>query len=391
MTRQRTSISLFSGIAGLDSGLHKAGFEPIFCAEIDPNAQATLKLWLSKQGIESVVASDVTQINPHDLRRDLGLVPGELDLLAGGSPCQSFSLIGRHGSLLDERGLLLFQMVRYAKAFMPKVVLIEQVKGLKSAQCLKKKKGGVLENLVQSFQELGYTVSYDVLRAADFGVPQIRDRLFLVASLEGKFFFPQPTHFPASSVEEMPCTFGHQLLNPYETVYDAIHDLPEPMLKGERENISNHIDVTPNRDRERINGVPEGECLARQLHLPLEQRQRLNPQKDTTKFRRLAWHKPSLTLRGGEVFYHPSENRYLTPRECLRLHSFSDAYVLVGPIRGRTGSVKTLDQHRLVANAVPPLLAEVLGKSIVSQFFSEHHHIDVKHVLQPDYCCQISP
>jgi DNA (cytosine-5)-methyltransferase 1 len=178
MTRQRTSISLFSGIAGLDSGLHKAGFEPIFCAEIDPNAQATLKLWLSEQGIESVVASDVTQINPHNLRRDLELMPGELDLLAGGSPCQSFSLIGRRGSLIDERGLLLFQMVRYAEAFMPKVVLIEQVKGLKSAPCLKNKKGGVLENLIRNFQELGYTVSYEVLRAADFGVPQIRDRLF---------------------------------------------------------------------------------------------------------------------------------------------------------------------------------------------------------------------
>ncbi len=389
MTRQRTLISLFSGIAGLDSGLHKAGFEPIFCAEIDPNAQATLKLWLSEQGIESIVASDVTQINPHNLRRDLELMPGELDLLAGGSPCQSFSLIGRRGSLIDERGLLLFQMVRYAEAFMPKVVLVEQVKGLKSAPCLKNKKGGVLENLIRNFEELGYTVSYEVLKAADFGVPQIRERLFLVASLEGKFFFPQPTHFRAISTEA-PGTFFDKLLNPYKTVYDAINDLPEPVLKGQKENISNHLDITPNRDRERINGVPEGQCLARQLHLPLEQRQRLNPEKDTTKFRRLAWHEPSLTLRGGEVFYHPSENRYLTPRECLRLHSFSDTHVLVGPIRGRSGSVKTLDQHRLVANAVPPLLAEVLGKSIVSQFFQDKRQTQ-NVVLQPDYCCQISP
>ncbi len=380
MTRRRTSISLFSGIAGLDSGLHKAGFETIFCAEIDPNARATLKLWLSEQKIESVVTSDVTQVNPHHLRRDLRLVPGELDLLVGGSPCQSFSVIGKRDSLVDERGLLLFQMVRYAEAFMPKVVLIEQVKGLKSAQCLKKKKGGVLENLVRNFQNLGYTVSYEVLRAADFGVPQIRDRLFLVASLEGKFLFPQPTHFPGTRTEVCGISFDKQL-NPYKTVYNAIHDLPKPILKGQTEYISNHVDVTPNRDRERINGVPEGECLARQFHLPLEQRQRLNPKKDTTKFRRLAWHEPSLTLRGGEVFYHPSENRYLTPRECLRLHGFSDTHVLVGPIRGRSGSVKTLDQHRLVANAVPPLLAEVLGKSIVSQFFEDKRHTCAKRCL----------
>ncbi|MBR8840033.1 MAG: DNA cytosine methyltransferase [Stigonema ocellatum SAG 48.90 = DSM 106950] len=177
MTRQLTSISLFTGIAGLDSGLHKVGFEPVFCAEIDANAQATLFRWLSERRIESVVASDVTQIDPHNLREDLGFMLGDLDLLVGGPPCQSFSLIGKRGSLIDERGLLLFQMVRYAKAFMPKVVLIEQVKGLKSAPCLKNKKGGVLENLVCGFQELGYTVSYEVLRAADFGVPQIRDRL----------------------------------------------------------------------------------------------------------------------------------------------------------------------------------------------------------------------
>ncbi|NJM21675.1 MAG: DNA cytosine methyltransferase [Richelia sp. RM2_1_2] len=206
MTKKRFSISLFSGIAGLDSGLHKAGFYPLFCAEIDTNARATLKRWLSEQGIKNVVADNVTQIDPHNLRRELGLSKGELDLLCGGPPCQSFSLIGKRGSLVDERGLLLFQMVRYAQAFMPKVVLLEQVKGLLSAPCLNNIKGGVLKNLVYSFQELGYTVSYEVLRAADFGVPQIRDRLFLVASKGGKFSFPQATHFPAT-VTELPGTF----------------------------------------------------------------------------------------------------------------------------------------------------------------------------------------
>ncbi|MBW4513041.1 MAG: DNA cytosine methyltransferase [Scytonematopsis contorta HA4267-MV1] len=213
MERKRISISLFSGIAGLDSGLHKAGFEPVFCAEIDPNAQATLKLWLSQQGITCPVGGDVTQIDPQNLMRDLGLMSGELDILVGRPPCQSFSLIGKRDSLVDSRGLLLFEMVKYAAAFMPKVVLIEQVKGLKSASCLKNEKGGVLKNLIAGFQELGYTVSYEMLRAADFGVPQIRDRLFLVASLQEKFLFPQPTHFLATnwSIEG---TFFNQLLNP---------------------------------------------------------------------------------------------------------------------------------------------------------------------------------
>ena len=131
-----------------------------------------------------------------------------------------------------------------------------------------------------------------------------------------------------------------------------------------------HVDVTPPRDRERINGVPEGECLAKQLQLPADQRQRLDPKKDTTKFRRLAWNEPALTLRGGEVFYHPNDNRYLTPREYMRLHGFSDEHLLFGPIRARSGTVRDLDQHRQVANAVPPPLAEAVANALDQQLFA---------------------
>jgi DNA (cytosine-5)-methyltransferase 1 len=91
---------------------------------------------------------------------------------------------------------------------------------------------------------------------------------------------------------------------------------------------------------------------------------RLDPEKDTTKFRRMSWSKPALTLRGGEAFYHPFENRYLTPREYMRLHGFPDSHMLFGPIRARTGTVRDLDQHRLVANAVPPSLAHAVGAQI---------------------------
>lgn len=124
-----------------------------------------------------------------------------------------------------------------------------------------------------------------------------------------------------------------------------------------------HIDITPAGDRRRIHGVPSGDCLVRQHHLPQSQRGRLTS-KDTTKFRRLAFDLPSITLRGGEIFFHPIEDRYLTPREYLRIQGFPDDYYLLGPIRGRSGQIRALDQHRQAANAVPPPVAYALAVAL---------------------------
>jgi DNA (cytosine-5)-methyltransferase 1 len=355
------SISLFSGIGGLDIGLERVGFRPVFCSELDPNAAATLRAYLDKKGYSPYFQPDVNQVNPNTLMHELGIKPGEIDLLAGGPPCQSFSLIGKRQCLNDDRGVLLYKIPEFAEVFQPKVIMIEQVKGLLSASCEDNMKGGALSRLIDWLRSLGYITSHKVLLAADFGVPQLRERLFIVASKDKKFKFPEPTHFPESS------QLFPNGISRYSTVKEALKGLKKPSRVGEIEVFPNHADITPARDQQRIHGVPEGECLAKQHHLPKTQRMSLT-QKDTTKFRRLSWDKPALTLRGGEVFYHPKEDRYLTPREYLRLHGFDDDFILSGPIRGRSGSVRFLDQHRLVANAVPPGLAEVVGEEIVSQF-----------------------
>lgn len=359
------AISLFSGIGGLDEGLHRAGFAPTFCSEIDPHAFESLQNWCLKKNLHPQLGRDIRDYRPEKLLKQLELAPGELDLLAGGPPCQSFSLIGSRNSLNDERGILLFTMIDYASVFLPKAILIEQVKGLLSAKGPDGKSGSVMTTLIGALSDLGYNVKYRVLRAADYGAPQLRDRVIIVALKDAREFeFPEPSHCDlANPGIKQPSLFGQKM--PYITVQDAIADLPSPPRKGDKlPDIPSHIDVTPKRDRERINGVPEGECLARQFHLPKDQRMRLDPEKDTTKFRRMAWGKPALTLRGGEAFYHPSENRYLTPREYMRLHGFSDTHLLFGPIRARSGTVKDLDQHRLVANAVPPPLAHAVGRQI---------------------------
>ena len=359
------SISLFTGAGGMDIGVSEAGFDILAEIEKDKHCIATLKAANERKSNKTkIYHEDIRNIDPETLMEELEIEPNELDLLFGGPPCQSFSQIGKRKGLEDERGLLLFQIIRFATVIRPKAILIEQVRGLLNAQSLDGEKGGVLNILIHELEELGYSVFWKLLIAADYGVPQVRKRVFIVAiSGEQDFNFPAPTHTkPRNLSPILP-------LKPYTTVKDAIGDLDTPGEKSSGREDS-HIDVTPARDIERIKHVPEGQHLAAQKHLSKDLRGNLT-KKDTTKFRRLAWDEPSLTIRGGEAFYHPIEDRYLTPRECMRLHGYPDEYTLKGPIRGRSGSVRDLDQHRQVANSVPPQLAKVIAEQIL-EVISEH-------------------
>jgi len=349
-----TSISLFSGGGGMDIGVEAAGFKNLVSVEFDPNAAETLRFNAQRKKSDlKVIEADIRNIDPHSVGK-----PG-IDLLHGGPPCQAFSLIGKRGSLGDERGLLLFQMVRFAAYLKPRVILLEQVKGLLSAPDEKGERGGVFKRFTHELEKLGYCIKWAVLCAADYGVPQVRERVFIVA-IKGKngFSFPAPTH--DANPEETPLF----ALKPYVGSGEVINDLPKPVKKGETPIIPNHIDVTPDRDRERIHPVLEGGFLAGTLNASPELKRNLT-KKDTTKYRRLHRLEPSLTLRCGEIFFHPLEDRYLTPREYLRLHGYPDEHILCGPVRSRSGTVRNLDQHRLVANSVPPPLAQVVATQIV--------------------------
>ena len=361
MDKNLTAISLFSGAGGMDIGVQQAGFTILSCLELDKNCCETLRENISRENRKTIVyEGDIKEFAPEQLLKDLGYNPGEVDLLFGGPPCQAFSQIGKQQSLFDERGLLLFQMVRYAKVIQPRAIMIEQVKGLLTAKDLSGKRGGVFEQFINELEELDYVPKWRVMLAADYGVPQLRERVFIVATKKPNGFqFPNPTHSKPSE------TMNLFNLPPYRTVGDVINGLGEPVVKSDCSEIpdNSHYDVTPRRDRERIHGVPEGKNLSSQTHLPKEQIGGLT-KKDTTKFLRLDRGKPSNTLRGGEIFYHPLEDRYLTPREYMRIHGYPDNYVLRGPIRGRTGTVKDLDQHRQVGNSVPPPLAKAIAEKV---------------------------
>ncbi len=356
-----TAFSIFSGAGGMDIGVMQAGFEILACIELDHNCCDTLRENIKRENRETrVYKGDIRTFSPKSIMNDLSIKEGHIDLLFGGPPCQAFSQIGKQLSLQDDRGMLLYQVLRYAEALKPHAIMMEQVKGLLTAKDLNGNPGGVFNSFIEKLEALGYVPKWKVMLAAEYGVPQLRERVILVATRKPNgFVFPSPTH---ASPERCSGLFA---LLPYVTVGDVINDLEEPLQKTDTSTIpdNSHYDVTPKRDRERIHGVPEGKNLSSQLQLPIEQRGRLT-KKDTTKFLRLNRSKPSNTLRGGEIFYHPIADRYLTPREYMRIHGFPDDYVLRGPIRGRTGTVKDLDQHRQVGNAVPPPLAKSVALQI---------------------------
>jgi len=360
MSEKLTALSLFSGGGGMDIGVRQAGFTILANIENDPHCCNTLRAAIEREKCETrVFENDIRNIEAEGLMDDLALHPSQLDLLFGGPPCQPFSQIGKQLGLEDARGLLLFQMVRFAALFQPKAILIEQVKGLVNARDKGGRRGGVLKKLLDELASLEYEVRWQIINAADYGVPQLRKRLFIIAiktSSSFSFCFPEPTHSPDG---EDNLFFS---LKPYVSAGDVIADLGAPAPKGvERED--SHVDVTPDGDRFRINGVPAGAYLAGQTHLPREQIKGLT-KKDTTKFLRVSTVEPAKTLRCGEVFFHPTENRYLTPREYMRIHGYPDDYVLKGPIRGRSGRVRNLDQYRQIANSVPPPIAKLLAVQI---------------------------
>ena len=342
-TEKPKAISLFAGAGGLDLGVDAAGFHTVCAIEMDQHCVSTLLRNSRRKHIWQV---DVRALDPQAAVEAIDIKRDQLGLLHGGPPCQPFSQIGTQSGIADPRGLLVFEMVRFASALKPSAVLIEQVP--RFLDSLVGQGMTMVDALSEEFFKIGYDLHAEIANAANFGVPQLRKRAILVAVPRGESF-----SFPVARTRER------------KTVGGAIGDLPKPVPPDCDPRASNHVDVTPERDRYRISFVKEGEWLAKSETAPPDVIRKLTA-KDSTKYRRLHRDLPALTLRCGEIPYHPVENRYLTPRETARLQGFPDRHVFVGPIRRRTGTVRNLDQHRQVANAVPPPLAKRMAMQVKS-------------------------
>ncbi|MEO6361418.1 MAG: DNA cytosine methyltransferase [Sphingomicrobium sp.] len=191
--RGKRVLSFFTGCGGLDLGFEQAGFETIYATDIDRDSCETLGLNVGRHfnANMKIERADITALNPRSL-------PQNIDLVIGGPPCQSFSASGRRAGgaagRLDQRGRLFEAYCSIIEEVRPKAFLFENVRGI-----LATNKGEDWKAIVEAFGRLGYTISYRLLDALDYGVPQQRERMFLVGhQLDHSFLFPEPTHGPDS-------------------------------------------------------------------------------------------------------------------------------------------------------------------------------------------------
>jgi DNA (cytosine-5)-methyltransferase 1 len=352
-------VSLFSGCGGLDLGFKKEGYDLIWANDFDKDICATYSLNLGKH----MHCADITKIPENEIP--------ECDIVIGGPPCQSFSLVGRR-NIEDARGNLVWEFYRVVKRKKPKVFLMENVPGIRSALLPDGKR--VLETLISDFEKLGYIVQVYTLNAADYGVPQRRRRVFVVGSLEGNIIRPpEQTHSHDGSIGKRWVSSG-----------EALSDLPTPTESGEVK-YSSHpkndfqkyvrqpnlkettLHITPYsspKDREIISYVKPG---GNYMDIPDKAAtiRILNFKKTggrTTTYGRLDPTMPAYTINthfnrpnvGCNIHY--SDDRMISLREGLRLQSFPDDFKVIANSKR--------NYYVQVGNAVPALLGCAWAKHL---------------------------
>jgi len=207
-------ISLFSGAMGLDMGLERAGFNVVYATDVEKTMVDTIR---KNFGNIPAVAQDVRDLTAEEILFTTGLEKGEPFLVCGGPPCQPYSTAGLRLSLKDPRGSLFMDFIRLIEGIRPRFFIMENVVGLTSARIkhvpgIKKnerslspeeKKGSALKAVLNEFDKLGYEITWGVLNAVDYGVPQFRERLFILGSRDHEgVFLPRPTHFQIHQEEQ---------------------------------------------------------------------------------------------------------------------------------------------------------------------------------------------
>ena len=337
-------IDLFCGCGGFSLGFERAGFNVLLGIDVWNDALKTFK---HNHKNSDTLQADLSTLSPEQI---LPLLKNQkIDVIIGGPPCQGFSVAGKR--IVDDiRNKLYKNFVRFVEFFKPKAFVMENVPNILSIG------GGVVkESIIKDFAELGYSVEYKVLTASDYGVPQNRRRAFFVGFLNGhKFEFPTPLETEKitssealSDLPEGSVTDGDSYPN------EALSDY-QKLMREKSDKLYNHQTTAHNQKTiDIISQVPDG---GNYKDLPIELQ---GTRKVHIAWTRLNSSKPSFTIdTGHRHHFHYSYNRIPTARESARIQSFPDDFIFTC---SRTSQLKQ------IGNAVPPLMAEAVAKSILLQ------------------------
>ena len=343
------ALSFFSGAMGLDIGMENGGISALLACESNKYCRMTI----AKNCPDMALIGDINNYDADEILKMAKVPPGrKVDVIFGGPPCQAFSTAGARRALDDERGNVFLRYIDIVQQIKPTYVVIENVRGLLSAPYPYKDvtepvKGGALCIILDRLEAAGYKVSFELYNAANFGAPQVRERVVIIGKLGGeKVPYLSPTHSEDK-------TFG---LKPWVTLGDA--------LLGESEKEQHHIDFPENRLKF-YRMLKEGQCWK---DLPKEVQveamgKKLNLGGGKTGFyRRLDRNKPSPTLVTNPTMpatdlCHPIKDRPLSVEEYASIQEFPKDWVICGPI---------LEQYRQIGNAVPIKLGEAIAKTIIA-------------------------
>lgn len=354
------ALSFFTGAMGLDIGLERAGISTILASEISEPARQTIAA--NRPEIELI--GDLRKYTAQEIRELAKLTPQrEIDLVFGGPPCQAFSTAGKRQAFEDERGNVFIKFIDLILELQPRYAVIENVRGLLSAPLAHRPHshrgrgfppltstegpGGALYFILEMLRAGGYEVSFNLYNSANFGAPQIRERVVVLCSRDGpRLPYLSPTH----SGER------HFRLKPWRTFREVTSTLPKSPC--------DHLPFPDKRLRFFVM-LKEGQNWR---DLPEElQREALGNSYfsgggKTGFLRRLAWDKPSPTLvthpaMPATDLAHPKENRPLSVQEYKRLQEFPDSWKVIGSLT---------DQYRQLGNAVPTSLGFAIGTLLLA-------------------------
>lgn len=390
--RHLTCIDLFAGAGGISIGLEEAGFTCLYANEVSPIYSATLENGHPDAFVET---GDIRQVNAASVRRALQLEKGELSLLAGGPPCQGFSVNAPVRSTDDERNHLFRDYLRFVDEFEPSAVLIENVPGMVSYE-----NGQTVKEILKALERLGYDAAVRILYAPHYGVPQMRWRTIFLGNRLGvdpHHMFPIPSHYAKGRANFTKSLDGVSLVMSDEdvrasaerdflSVKEAIGDLPANVADEELDYASapqNSFQRHVRRSSLRLNNHQSAGLgpanIARLSHIPPggswrdipfdllpEGMKRARRSDHTKRYGRLHPDGIASTIltkcdpHWGS-YIHPSEDRIISVREAARIQTFPDHVKFYGSLT---------DQYKQVGNAVPPLLSKAIGLQVRDTLFS---------------------